>query len=399
VAFLLAWPAATWLLIRLVGTEGIVKGRAGPDFICYWAAGSIVASGGNPYSVSEQTRIQQGLGWDRVKDGLGLYDFLPFYYPPWFALPCAALTPLGFPAAKAAWLALNAVLLIAAARLLRGCFPGVPRRVAAVAIVVFIFSWASAMIGQTTPLVFVTVAAAWRLILARRDRLAGLALAWLTIKPQLTGLLVLGVLIWSARQRRWGVSVGFVAAMAGFAAISFAMQPDWLVVWLRSTRETPPPTEYFPWIGTTWFLVLKGVGLTSWKLWIPYLAISLPFLALLARTSWRRSTDIADVLALTLLASYVVAPYGRHYDFPVLLIPLLLLVGRRKDLLGATLLFAMLVVPYCQYQAFPTIKRWLAFTGSLNPEITFAWIPALLCFAWLIQNSKTTLANSEPVEG
>ena len=57
------------------------------------------------------------------------------------------------------------------------------------------------MLGQTTPLVFFLIVAAWRLLEARRDRAAGGVLAWLTIKPQLTALLLVSLLLWAAQRR------------------------------------------------------------------------------------------------------------------------------------------------------------------------------------------------------
>ena len=66
-----------------------------PDFICYWAAGKLVASGESPYDEALQARIQHECGWDKATDGLGKFDFLPYYYPPWFA---ASLLACSIPA-------------------------------------------------------------------------------------------------------------------------------------------------------------------------------------------------------------------------------------------------------------------------------------------------------------
>ncbi len=105
-----------------------------PDFICYWAAGKLVASGQSPYDEALQTQIQHERGWDKATDGLGHYDFLPYYYPPWFAAGCALLVPLGYDGAKVAWFALNLELLLLAGYLLRDAVPGVPRSVPPVAV-------------------------------------------------------------------------------------------------------------------------------------------------------------------------------------------------------------------------------------------------------------------------
>src|SRR5262249_42285096 len=78
-----------------------------PDFICYWTAGKLLASGQSPYDADLQTRTQREYGWDKETTGRGTYDFLPFYYPPWFGLLWVPAVPLGFQAAKVAWFFLN----------------------------------------------------------------------------------------------------------------------------------------------------------------------------------------------------------------------------------------------------------------------------------------------------
>ena len=135
------------------------------------------------------------------------------------------------------------------------------------AVHLIIFTVVTIVIGQTTPLILFLIAVAWRLLEARRDRTAGFALAWLTIKPQLTILVLPGVLLWAARCRRWGVVVGLAATLAVLALASWLLIPGWLGQMLDAPRQTPPPTEYFPWIGTTWFLLLKSAGFRSWSFW------------------------------------------------------------------------------------------------------------------------------------
>ena len=70
-----------------------------------------------------------------------------------------------------------------------------------------------------------------------------------------------------------------------------------------------------------------------------YALVAVPLLATVLKASLDRSKPLHDVLALGLLAACIVAPYGRHYDFPVLLIPLFVLLGTRlSEIAGAVLL-------------------------------------------------------------
>ncbi len=321
---------------------------------------------------------------------MGIYEFLPFYYPPWFAMLCAAFFPLGYEGARIAWLVVNIELVFLTGYLLREAVPGVPRSVPLAVVPLFVFTVAAVIVGQTSPLIFFLIVLAWRLAEERRDRSAGVVLAWVTIKPQLTAVLLLGLLLWAARRGRWGVVRGFAAMLALLCLVSFAILPSWLDEMLKAPRITPPPTDYFPWIGVTWYLLLKATGLRSWGFEAAYAAVALPFLGVVLRTAYDRSRPLRDVLSLGLLAAYFVAPYGRHYDFPVLLIPLLTLIGTRlKERSGAAMLFALLFLPYLHYLVLDRLKVLLGFTGRLNPEFTFFWIPLLLTAAWFASPPKT----------
>lgn len=354
-----------------------------PDYVCYWAAGELVATGHSPYDVALQSRIQHEHGWDRVRDGLGKYEFLPYYYPPWFAACLALLVPLGFEGAKIAWFAVILELLLVTGYLLRDAVPGLPWSIPLVTVPIFALSVVALFMGQTSiPMLFL-VAVVWRLLERGNDRLAGVALACLTTKPQLAAPLVLALLIWCARQRRWRVLVGFMATLAALSLAGAWIVPDWPIEMLRAAERTPPPTAYFPWIGTTWLLALKTAGLRSWGLWMPYLAVALPFLGYLISAAFDRSRPLADILSLGAFAPFILAPYGRHYDFPILLIPLFVLISRRlSEKAGTALLVAMLILPYINLGIISAYRERVPSTVRLFPEFTCLWIPVLVMACW-----------------
>jgi hypothetical protein len=354
-----------------------------PDYVCYWAAGKLVAEGHSPYDEALQARIQQGRGWDRAKDGLGKYEFLPYYYPPWFAAGCALLVPLGYDGAKAAWFFLNIEMLLMAGYLLRDAVPGLPRSVPPVMVPVFALSVVALFVGQTSILLLFLLALAWRLMRRSSDRLAGMVLAGLTTKPQVAAFVVLAVLIWSARRRRWGIIGGFAAALAALSLFGAAIVADWPIEMMRAAGRTPPPTAYFPWIGTTWLLALKTAGLRGGPLWGLYLAVALPFLAALLRAALDRDRPLEDVLSLGLIAPFILAPYARHYDFPILLVPAFVLIGHRLPEKAATgLLLALLILPYINLGIIAEFRERYPSTVRLFPEWTFLWVPLLVAATW-----------------
>src|SRR5262245_13695997 len=112
-AITLASVLLTWACWSVMPGEGMF-----PDVICYWSAADLLAAGQNPYDIDLQQRVQEEYGWDREEHGFGIYDFLPYYYPPWFGLAWVAFLPLGFPAAKLAWFFLNVELVLGAGYLL-----------------------------------------------------------------------------------------------------------------------------------------------------------------------------------------------------------------------------------------------------------------------------------------
>src|SRR5262245_55035344 len=77
------------------------------DFLSSWTATRLLADGHRPYEPAGQARVQRELGWDKNLRGGGRYEFLPFYYPPWFALLCAPLGALAYPIAERAWFFIN----------------------------------------------------------------------------------------------------------------------------------------------------------------------------------------------------------------------------------------------------------------------------------------------------
>lgn len=393
-AFVLTTIALVSVASALVPAEKVC-----PDFIQFWTAANLLSSGQDPYDAALQARVQRGLGWDRATDGLGLYDFLPYYYPPWLGLAFVPLLPLGYPLAKITWLVLNAELLLIAAFLLRDTVEGIPRLVPLVAILAFSFSFHAMTLGQVSPLVLFLIAVAWKLLDGRRDGAGGCVLALATIKPQLTGILVVGILLWSARRRRWGVVRGFAAALAALGLACAFLTPAWPIAMARATWVTPPPTFYFPWSGATWLIVLKALGVRGWLLAGGYLLVAIPLVVAIIRIAIDPGRRLDDLICVSLIAAFFLAPYGRPYDFPVLLIPALILVGTRlPQLPGTALLMALIVLPYAHSLAMASQKAPREVARRNDPEPTTFWIPLLIATAWCCSRPGGRAVEGKAIE-
>src|SRR5262249_55528175 len=158
---------------------------------------------------------------------------------------------LPYRVAETLFLFLVSSCLIAAGYLLHDSSPGLSRWTTIMIVVGFLPSLFAAQTSQTAPLILLLAATAWRSLEQGRDRLAGIALASLTIKPQLSVAIVLGGLVWSARRRRWAVLASF-ATVVGLACLgSTLLRPDWPRQMLRALSTIPLPTESHPEIGVT----------------------------------------------------------------------------------------------------------------------------------------------------
>lgn len=375
-----------WLLVTalLVGAahRSIPPEKVCPDFIQFWTAATLLVSGQDPYDPALQAQIQQGLGWKRAEQGLGVYDFLPYYYPPWLGLAFTPLLVLGYPLAKLTWLVLGAEFLLLSGMLLKDTVRGISPGLAIAVIGVFGFSIKAVAMGQVAPLVLLLVAASWWLLERRRDLAAGCVLALLTVKPQLTVLLLAAVLAWCVRQQRWPVIRGFLATLAALCVTSTAAWPQWLPSMLAATTVTPMPTHYYPGLGTTWFVVLRAVGSGGTLLLLAYAAVAIPLMLALVRTAVRRDARLEDVFGLALIAPFFLAPYARPYDFPVLLVPALTLMGTRLSPMSRAMMAAALIVLTALHIVWLTANTAAPVVGVRRPEWAYFWIPMLVALAW-----------------
>jgi hypothetical protein len=373
---------AVAIVITVLGRSSLQWDKMFPDFVCYWAAGKIVASGQDLYDFELQAHVQRAYGWDKTTTGLGIYDSLPYYYPPWMGFACVALVPMGFQAAKLFWFFLNIELVLLSGCWLRDCIRGLPATIPVATVFFFAFTVACILLAQTAIIILFLILAVWKLLERRWDRWAGAVLVLLTHKPQLSLAIIGGILLWSLRQRRWGVLQGLVVSSVLLSVAACLIMPTWPVEMLNAIRNTPPPTEHYPWIGNSWYLVLKTIGLDGWTLRALYLPVALFFSSVVLRVAWNRTFSLGDLLAVGILAAFFVAPYARHYDFPILLIPFLLAFRRLPPLVGTILLTGLIVLPYVQFVLLAYHKAVNDPAAKFLFETTFFWVPVVIAGTW-----------------
>lgn len=181
------------------------------DFRSFYAAGRLVADGG-----------AHDLYTHGVIAGTGRAGGEPYFNPPFFALLWAPFSLLSFDAAYRAWTLINLSLLALNCWLLWRIGAAIRRPWRALLLAAFV-TWAPVshglVLGQYSLLLSASWGGAHLLMRGGRDRLAGLALAPLLIKPEMLGPIAL-YLLW---KRQHGVLATLVPAIIVCVALSIAM--------------------------------------------------------------------------------------------------------------------------------------------------------------------------------
>jgi hypothetical protein len=358
-------------ILLTLGLYRLTPFSPGIHYLQYRAAANLLMSGRNPYDLEQQTLLQRSL-----QEG-GNRPFIQYSYPPWFAIACAPLSVLPYLVAEVFFLFLISFCLVLSGWLLHSATGGLSLWATILIVVGFLPSLIATQTSQTAPLVLLLMAITWRSLDHRQDWLAGAALAALSIKPQLTLAIVVGVLLWAARCRRWEAIQAFAVTLGLFCLASSTLFPSWPLAMVEAWSQIPLARDGRPPIGVTWPSVVRSLGLVNWPFAVAYASLAVPAAALVVFRSWRRDSRPVDVIGGGAIAAFAIAPYAQFYDLPVLLLPLLaLLANRQPSPAMFALLLGFLVLPYLNFWAL-IVSRW--------PTCTFAWAPATLAIAWLLR--------------
>ncbi len=311
----------------------------GGDFYPIWLTGrELIRHGTNPYTQEATRAIQVGL-YGRVMDPARPADpptdFRAFAYPLYTDLLAAPLLPLSFSVVRVVLGTLLPLLTAASLILwLRAFRLKASPTTLTIAIILLLASY-PVLEGlyalQAGLLVGAALAAAAASLARGRFLLAGILIAFASVKPQLIWLLVLWLLLWvfgDWRLRRNFV-FGFSLTLALLAVVSQLVLPGWFSGWWRSlvgySHYTLPPL--------TQLVLGRFLGI----------AVGLVLIALTAALGWKTrrfpagSANFSLVTSFALAVTVMLAPTGGAVYDQVILIPALCWLGfRRAQILNAS---------------------------------------------------------------
>lgn len=264
---LLLFGVLTWSNYQYASTN-----PGGNDFLVHWVGTrTLITEGISPYSDETAIRIQTMAygrpaqeGEHELRVAYPLYSVLMF-------LPFALFKD--YILARALWMTVLEIALVLLSVVCMRLVDWKPKLLTLAFFLVFTIFWYHALRplinGNAVILIALFVAGAMLSIRSGGDELAGVLLAFSTIKPQVVLVVVLFFLYWGLRQRRWKFIAWFLGTMVLLSASAALLVPDWiwqnLVEVVAYPGYNPPGTPgsalgtWLPGIGERIGLAITGV--------------------------------------------------------------------------------------------------------------------------------------------
>jgi hypothetical protein len=325
------------LFVKALLAEGFSSVIINRDFSNYWMASLLVLAGEQQDLFSQPVYFARALATFGPEYGLHNWG-----YPPHFLLFLWPFGLLGYKAAMLVFLGATLFLFAAAVTIFRSRFaPHSDRAILFLAVLGYVL-----MMVDTTQNGFLTAAALLLGLAWMKDRpaLAGLAFAFLTVKPQL-GLLIPILLIFDRNWRVIAWAALFTVVMVGLSSIFFGLSS-----WQAYLTETLvyQRSVMTDWYGLflrmmpTVFGSVRTLGFTPQVAAIAQWPVSLFAGALVIWLLWT-VTDPLRRAFVVVCGTFVVLPYGFNYDMGALTVVAAILVGSRQSLNQYTVLAIVVV--------------------------------------------------------
>ncbi len=291
------------------------------DMLGYWSASNLLLHGENPYDRAALVALERQQGWLRPE---------PWYSwnPPWLHVLLLPLGALSFGQAAALWFVVNPLLIGVSALLIWQVVSDARhlRAVTLALIAAFLFSRSlkAVLLGQINTVVLLGCSLFLALALQHKDLLAGAMLVLVTVKPHLCYLLLPSVLLSSWLQRRWGVIIGFFAALMILVSLASWLFPDWVGAYLSVFDIPASPLRGTSYITPTIRGFLLGETGADIGVW-PTVVCLAAFVVFIVRRG--HLLDLPSIASLSLLAGLPTAPFGWSSDQILLLVPVLQIVA------------------------------------------------------------------------
>ena len=365
-------------LLRYLCVSHIASDSRITDFISYWASGHLLLNGENPYSAESIMHVQQSVGW--TKD-----EPLVMYNPPWtltFILPfCAG----DYFVAKFMWLIILLVILFICNHMLWTYYNGCEenRVLSLIAFGSFAPVYFMVSKGQIVPLILVGLVGFLHYNQKNKWWLAALFTIFLTIKPQITYLFWISLLLWIFHHKNWA----FLSALAGIHLVFMSLPlffrfHTYIDYFSQMTSSSSAYLWATPVLGTYLRLIFGGEN--YWLQFIPMIIsiIWLFYYYAKGRQEWDWSREMPIILFVSLISTF----YGWVNDYVLLLVALTQATGwtiSSKPAYRKKILVVYIIV---------NIVFFAQYLMSTGEHLLVWYVPALFAiYLFLMKHVKQTV--------
>lgn len=347
------------------------------DFMSRWEGSrSFWQEGLNPYGEEASLNIQRAIYGRPAGE---LEDPGYFAYPFYTNFLLLPIVNTSYAWASAIWMVLLEACLIGALVLLLNHFQWQPSPILLGILILWTlvsyFPARGLLLGQPGLLVyFLEVLAIWALA-RKADRIAGVALAISTIKPQMGYLIVPFLLLWGLREQRWQFIGSFVIVFGLAMLASFAIEPTWMNDWLSQVGRYTSYTQIGGpvWVVSNWLWLGIDPETGLWAINGGYGNIIETTLAVILYGymlwTWyevliqRKTERLMWTIVMTLTITHLVAPRTATPHYVIFIIPLIFYLQqlvRPKIKRGSLYAILLLVVLF--------VQQWLHFLLTVDGE-------------------------------
>jgi hypothetical protein len=339
------------------------------DFVEYWAAGRLNATGANPYNPAAMLEEQQRVGWTDAAPVM-------MYNPPWTLALAMPMGAVEFRLGRSIWLPLQLFLTLWSASRLWILYGGEPKRTTRAWFLALLWSPTilALRFGQLSPVILLGLVGFLWFVVHRRDFAAGAFLALTSVKPQLVALVWVPFIFWVCASRRWKVLAGAATCVIGGVVAALSTNPRVFAQYFDLMASTPPTLTFeSPNIATVLRVFSRAHG--SWPQYVPTAlgAAAVVWLWYLRRDAWDWRRQMPGLVIIScLLTSYG----GWAFDLVVLLVPIVALAAFLAQIPRRSLAVAGAVV-------FIGVSA-LAFGmhAARVPQAAFIWMTPVVAITW-----------------
>src|SRR5450759_3766217 len=266
----------------------------------------IVENPSHLYDLDVQRRTELQVTGGRTLVTLGIKGILPFLAPAWVALIAVPFDLLGTNLGGRLW------ILFELACLAFGLFLAVRPRPPTEWLPAFAGVPTALLLlnGQLDGLVALGVGAA--IALRSKPYLAGLALGLTLVKPQLVLTIGLALLV----TRMWRVIVGWATAGLVLLLSTMALNPHWVVDWLKSAGSTVQPGSRE--VDIAHFGTLLPAGGQA----LAEVVLTLAAVVAVVGLAWRRRDDLRSAATVIVAGGVLAAPHALATDLVLVAVAL-----------------------------------------------------------------------------